>query len=114
MDSFEYDEERLLWKPGRRSFLFMFGAATAALITDPALIAQAPKFAYRITGIGIRGEHQVELIDPTSQFGQILTKYPNSILPWYRRIKDANGNSIGMLGERKFFRNLTGIEKVRT
>jgi hypothetical protein len=27
---FEYDPERALWKPGRRSFLFMLGAAVVA------------------------------------------------------------------------------------
>lgn len=35
---FEFDPERALWKPGRRSFLFMFGAALVA-----PMLPEAPK-----------------------------------------------------------------------
>ena len=31
-DDFEYDPERALWRPGRRTFLFMLGGALAGTI----------------------------------------------------------------------------------
>ena len=38
MSDFEYDPDRALWKPGRRSFLFMFGAAlVASMRPEPKL-----------------------------------------------------------------------------
>jgi hypothetical protein len=34
---YEYDPGRALWRPGRRTFLFMFGAAVAGTILKPTL-----------------------------------------------------------------------------
>ena len=37
MTEFDYDPEKALWKPGRRSFLFMFGAAAVgSLLPAPS------------------------------------------------------------------------------
>lgn len=41
--AFEFDPERALWKPGRRSFLFMFGAALVA----PSLVEVKPEVIVR-------------------------------------------------------------------
>lgn len=40
MTDFEYDPERALWRPGRRTFLFMLGGALAGTILkpEPALV----------------------------------------------------------------------------
>jgi len=36
-ESFAYDPERQLWRPGRRKFMFLFGGAVAgALVAGPA------------------------------------------------------------------------------
>lgn len=41
MSEFEYDPERSLWRPGRRSFLFMFGAAVVGAMM-PELSGKGP------------------------------------------------------------------------
>lgn len=35
MTDFEYDPERALWRPGRRSFLFLMGGALVGTILEP-------------------------------------------------------------------------------
>lgn len=41
-EDYEYDEERALWRPGRRSFLFMLGGAVAGLVVPKAPIDWIP------------------------------------------------------------------------
>ena len=36
MTDFEYDPERALWRPGRRTFLFMLGGALAGTLLKPS------------------------------------------------------------------------------
>ncbi len=44
MTDFDYDPEKALWKPGRRSFLFMFGAAAVgSLLPAPSFTLTAQK-----------------------------------------------------------------------
>jgi len=37
-DEFEYDPEKTLWRPGRRSFLSMMGAAFAGLVVPSGVV----------------------------------------------------------------------------
>ena len=45
MENFEYDPEKALWKPGRRSFIFMLGTATAGILM-PSIVGSNPQLAF--------------------------------------------------------------------
>jgi len=86
-EDLEYDPERTLWVPGRRSFLFMLGSAIGGLmlpaVRDEELIAA-------VTEKTILAGHQdyAALLVETFSRDRVFAPFEREISPFHRRMRE--------------------------
>lgn len=115
-NDYELDPERLLWRPGRRSFLFLIGAATASLLLENQVVAatRMPGKLYVIRGKGFAiasdgllrespfgPPHDIsEIVLADSPLGKNLAQYCTWPKSW------------SMLAQEHYFREVTEIAEL--
>jgi len=95
-DDFEYDPERAIWKPGRRTFLFMLGAAAAGTI-----VSQVTKTVVVVPGIEIAGAFDTVRLLPTINPAQGIGATPTYVLEDALVRARGLGAYVNMVDERK-------------
>lgn len=98
MDDLEYDPERKLWRPGRRSFLFMLGAAAVG-----AVLPGKELFVARGVISGLPTEDSFSMVEvydrvTTEDFAHLLVEtfsrdrvfapFERSVAPFHRAMRE--------------------------
>jgi hypothetical protein len=89
-DELEYDPERKLWRPGRRSFLFMLGSAIGGLVVSkPPGLDWIPDDSVLVPVIDpVTSSDFAKLLVETFSRDRIFAPFERSISPFHRALRE--------------------------
>ena len=82
-DDYEYDEERAIWRPGRRSFLFMLGGAMAGILV-PKPPDLGPWNVGPITEGAVGYRSYADLLVETFTRDRVFAPFERAVSPFHR------------------------------